>query len=82
MSTVKNIARAAQDARPVGFLRVACITYQDTPLTIGGELSIGDIIDTRVAEIVRSGYLVSEVTVHFGTREEQETLAHVYRERT
>lgn len=65
-------------------LQIATINYDHVPLEYAKDgdrraLTLGQQIDKHIAATVAAGKMVSEVALHFETREEQVKLAEVYR---
>lgn len=73
-------AEAQPQGRQIGTLRVAKVTYDHHPLHQGGDMSIGQMIDQHISETIKTGTMVSEVTLIFETVEQQHELAMMYRE--
>lgn len=72
-----DTTKAAQGPH-IGGLRIAKISYEHVPLYAGGTGSIGEAIDEHIRQTLSGGNLVSEVSVFFETREQQEALAAAY----
>jgi hypothetical protein len=62
-----------------GTLRIAKVTYDHHPITKGGMATLGEMIDTYIADVIKGGGYVSEVTLSFETHEDQQELAALYR---
>jgi hypothetical protein len=73
-------AYADEPVQPAfGTLRIAKVMYEHHPITKGGMATLGEMIDTYVADVIKGGGFVSEVTLTFETHEQQQELAALYR---
>lgn len=70
----------AETRPPIGGLRIAKVTYEHASLYAdNGGMSIGQLIDQHISDVLAEGSSVSEVALFFETPEQQEALRRMYR---
>lgn len=73
---------SANDGPIIGGLRIAKVSYDFHPIRQSRDgYSIGAFVDKHIADTIANGSLVSEVSLFFETREQQESVCEYYRPR-
>lgn len=69
----------SSQAPAFGTVRISRVVHEHHPITRGGKLTVGQMVDEHIAAVVKDGGLVSEIALIFETAEQQYELASLYR---